>query len=269
MPWINHSWHVTLYVSPKGFTTGSVPFKNGVFEIEFNLHDHRLEFRTSEGKSESIPLTSGTISSFYTQVLEKLSSLGIDIDFYEAPNEMDPSIPFEKDNQERTYDPDQMHKLWKAFVQVHKVFIEFRSRFSGKSSPVHLFWGAFDLAVTRFSGRPAPKHPGGMPNMPLDVMQEAYSHEVSSCGFWPGSAESPHPVFYAYCYPTPAEYGNEPIEPSEAFYSQDMGEFFLPYAAIASADHPEEKLLKFLETTYTAAAKTGQWPTEEFAFAFH
>jgi hypothetical protein len=268
MPWLNHSWHVSLYVSPRGFTTGSIPDGLGLFEIEFDFINHLLHFRTSAGTGAKIPLGSQTVAQFHQQVFDQLDELGIEADIHAAPNEMDPAIPFAKDNRGQTYDPAQMTKLWQAFVCVHKVFQKFRAGFIGKCSPVHLFWGAFDLAVTRFSGRKAPEHPGGMPNMPLKIMQEAYSHEVSSAGFWPGSDDFPQPVFYSYCYPTPEAFSKQQIQPEAAFYSDEMGEFFLSYSDVQSSDDPDATLMNFLETTYRAAADTGSWDPElEFDFS--
>jgi len=267
MPWLNHSWHVSLYVSPRGFTTGSIPDEQGLFEIEFDFINHLLHFRTSSANGAKIPLESQSIAQFYQRVFQELDQLGIAVDIHAAPNELDPAIPFNQDHRTQTYHPDQMKKLWEAFLHVHKVFLKFRAGFIGKCSPVHLFWGAFDLAVTRFSGREAPEHPGGMPNMPLEIMQEAYSHEVSSAGFWPGGENFPEPAFYSYCYPTPETFGKQPVKPEAAFYSDEMGEFFLPYQAVQESSNPEESLMSFLETTYRAAATTGNWdPKLEFDF---
>jgi hypothetical protein len=268
MPWLNHSWHVSLYVSPRGFTTGSIPYENGLFEIEFDFLNHLLHFRTSAASGGKIALESQTVAAFYQSTFEQLEQLGVPVGIHPAPNEMEPAIPFAEDHRPQTYDPEQMRNLWQAFVCVHKVFLKFRAGFIGKCSPVHLFWGAFDLAVTRFSGREAPQHPGGMPNMPLKVMQEAYSHEVSSAGFWPGSEDSPQPVFYAYCYPTPSEFGSQLVSPEAAFYSQEMGEFFLPYQAVQESSNPHETLMGFLKSTYQAAAITGNWdPKLEYDFS--
>jgi len=259
MPWINHSWHVTLYISPTGLTTGAVPYEDGIFQIDFDFIKHKLWIITSSGSSASIDLKPRTVADFYKELMIKLTGLGIDAHIYAKPNEMDPAIPFEKDEVHQSYNPVQMHNLWLAWIKIHAVFIKFRARFVGKCSPVHLFWGGFDLAVTRFSGRKAPAHPGGVPNMPLPVMQEAYSHEVSSCGFWAGSEASPYPVFYAYCYPTPAAFGKQPVKPAAAFYSEEMGEFVLKYDDVIKADDPESYLMDFLQSTYEAAANTGNW----------
>ncbi len=259
MPWLNHSWHVTFYISPYGLTTGSIPFENGIFQIDFDFIKHKVILLTSKGNETFIDLYPRTVASFYEEFMKKLGSLGIRAHIYAQPNEIDPAIPFENDVLHKSYSPDQMNHLWQAWVNIHNVFTAFRAKFTGKCSPVHFFWGAFDLAVTRFSGREAPPHPGGSPNMPLNVMQEAYSHEVSSCGFWPGSDQLPYPVFYAYCYPTPADFGLKTVQPKESFYSKEMGEFFLPYEAVIHDNDPEGYLMQFLQSTYEAAANTGHW----------
>ncbi len=268
MPWVNHSWHVTLYVSPKGLTTGSVPYAGGIFEIEFDFLEHKLDIILSTGQRESVALRPQPVKLFYEELFSRLHNMGIEAQIYASPNEVENAVPFQKDEEHRSYDPAMMQNFWRALVSVNKVFTEFRSRFSGKCSPVHFFWGAFDLAVTRFSGKTAPKHPGGAPNMPDVIMQEAYSHEVSSCGFWPGSEQSPHAVFYSYCYPTPASFGQQVVEPEEAFFSQEMGEYFLPYDVVRQSANPEATLLKFLESTYEAAAQTGNWDRKALEFNF-
>jgi len=259
MPWINHSWHVTLYVSPRGLTTRSIPYEYGVFEIEFDFVNHKVQIISSIGVSKTIDLYARTVASFYKEFMSSLKNLGINTTIYAVPNEIEPAIPFENDEIHSIYDANQMHTYWLALVKVHNVFTRFRASFRGKCSPVHLFWGAFDLAVTRFSGRPAPKHQGAMPNIPSDVMQEAYSHEVSSCGFWPGNEQMPQPVFYSYCYPTPDTFGSQIVTPKEAFFSSEMGEFILPYDVVRQSYQPEKMLLQFLQSTYVAAATTGNW----------
>jgi hypothetical protein len=259
MPWINHSWHVTLYVDPRGLTTGSIPYKNGVFQLTFDFIAHELLITASSGESQKIKLYPRSVAAFYKELFEKLEMMGIEADIYARPNEVDPAIPFEKDEVHCSYDKEQMGLFFKALINIHNILTKFRAGFRGKCSPVHFFWGGFDLAVTRFSGREAPKHPGGIPNMPDHVMQEAYSHEVSSCGFWPGNEQFPQPAFYAYCYPTPTAFGEQPVKPAGAFYSTEMGEFLLPYEEVRKAADPENYLLQFLETTYVAAATTGNW----------
>jgi hypothetical protein len=258
-PWFNHSWHVTLYVTPDGLTTGSMPYKDQVFEMGFDFIQHVLKIKTSRGLKEEVKLYPRSVADFYIEVFAKLQHAGIEVAIYPVPNEIEPAIPFEKDETHKTYNQEQVQKYWQALVEVNNVFTKFRSSFRGKCSPVHLFWGGFDLAVTRFSGREAPMHPGGAPNIPLKVMQEAYSHEVSSCGFWPGSEAFPQPAFYSYCYPTPTAFSTQPVEPKEAFYSEEMGEFFLLYDVVRTSSDPEETLLRFLNTTYEAAANTGNW----------
>lgn len=267
-PWLNHSWHACLYVSPTGLSTGSIPFKKGIFQIDFDLIDHQLKVSSSDGQHKTLPLYPQTVASFYEELFEKLEEMDIEVSIHGAPNEIEPAIPFKEDVEHRAYDRKKIHDLWQAMVSIHKVFTQFRAGFRGKSSPVHLFWGAFDLAVTRFSGRPAPLHPGGAPNIPLRVMQEAYSHEVSSAGFWPGSEAYPHPAFYAYCYPTPDTFKLQPVEPKEAFYSEELGEFLLSYENVRQSPKPEEMLMQFLQTTYEAAAHTANWDLEALEFNF-
>jgi hypothetical protein len=268
MPWLNHSWHVSLYVSSRGLTTGSVPYDGGIFQIEFDFNQHLLLITTSQGGNEQLELYPRTVASFYSELFEKLATVGIQVKIFARPNEIEPAIPFAYDEEHKAYDKEQMHALWQTLVQVDTVLKRFRARFTGKSSPVHFFWGGFDLAVTRFSGREAPMHPGGMPNMPLKVMQEAYSHEVSSAGFWPGSPAFPQPVFYAYCYPTPDAFSQQPVLPKEAFYSNEMGEFFLPYDVVRQSENPEETLMQFLQSTYEAAATVGGWDREALDFTY-
>lgn len=264
MPRLNHSWNVTLYVSSKGLTTAGMPYDNGIFEITFDFINHQLLLSTSEGNNESIALYPRSVASFYQELFEKLHALKIEAKIYAKPNEVDPAIPFQQDEIHKTYDKDQVNLYWKALLKIEPVFNQFRARFTGKCSPVHLFWGGFDLAVTRFSGQPAPLHPGGSPNMPLAVMQEAYSHEVSSAGFWPGSEAFPHPAFYSYCYPTPEDFGEQTVLPKEAFYSKEMGEFFLMYDTVRQSANPEKLLMDFLQSTYEAAAVTGNWDMKAF-----
>ncbi|HEY2728218.1 MAG TPA: DUF5996 family protein, partial [Parafilimonas sp.] len=259
MPWLNHSWHVTLYVTPQGLSTDSMPYQAGIFEIEFNFHQHILTISTSTGRQQEVKLYPRTVADFYKELFSKLKQAGIKINIYPVPNEIEVAIPFEEDEIHKTYDKVQMQNYWKALVLIHNVFMKFRSGFRGKCSPVHFFWGAFDLAVTRFSGRQAPPYSGSVPNIPLNVMQEAYSHEVSSCGFWPGNDVFPHAAFYAYCYPTPEAFSEQSVEPKEAFYSKEMGEFFLLYDVVRNASNPEKTLMRFLSTTYEAAANTGNW----------
>lgn len=259
MPWLNHSWHVTLYVTPYGLTTGSMPYEHGSFQIDLDFHLHQLVIITSTGKREVVKLGPRTVADFYGEVFDKLKAADVKVSIYTTPSELEVAVPFEKDNVQRAYDARKMHDYWQALVRIDAVFTRFRSRFTGKCSPVHFFWGGFDLAVTRFSGKDAPPHQGQSPNMPAEVMQESYSKEVSSCGFWPGSEQYPHPVFYAYCYPVNAAFAEQPVKPEAAFYSQEMGEFLLNYDIVQQASDPEETLLSFLQSTYEAAANTGNW----------
>ncbi|SDD75414.1 hypothetical protein SAMN05216464_102472 [Mucilaginibacter pineti] len=242
-----------------GLTTGSVPYPGGVFQIDFDFINHLLHITTSAGGIEKINLYPRSVADFYRELFEKLRSADIDACISAGPNEVDPAIPFEEDETHRSYDTARVRDFYKALVKIHNVFTKFRARFTGKCSPVHFFWGSFDIAVTRFSGRPAPLFTGQVPNIPLPVMQEAYSHEVSSCGFWPGNEQFPHPAFYSYCYPSNAEFGKQPVEPNEAFFSGDMGEFILLYESVQRSDRPEHTLMQFLQSTYRAAATTGGW----------
>jgi hypothetical protein len=259
MPWLNHSWHVTLYVSAYGLTTGSIPYPGGVFQIDFDFIHHLLHITTSAGDIEEVQLYPRSVADFYRELFEKLKRLDVDARICAEPNEVDPAIPFEKDETHRFYDGARVREFHQVLVKTHNVFINFRARFTGKCSPVHFFWGAFDLAVTRFSGRAAPLYSGEVQNIPIRVMQEAYSHEVSSCGFWPGNVQFPHPAFYSYCYPSSAAFGKQPVKPKEALFSSKMGEFILLYEVVQRSDSPEDTLMQFLQSTYEAAATTAGW----------
>ena len=246
-----------------GYTTQSIPYQGRIFQIDFDFIQHQLLIQCTNEETISIKLKSMTVADFYTELFQKLESIGIGVEIHGSPNEMEPAIPFKENTVNNSYDPVIANKLWRAMLSVNSVFNNFRSDFIGKSSPAHLFWGAFDLAVTRFSGNGAPLHKGGMPNMPLEVMQEAYSKEVSSAGFWPGSKDFPSPAFYAYAYPGDPQFGKQKVAPQEAFYSEEMGEFFLKYEDVQQADNPEEMLYEFLQTTYEAAANTSNWNRNE------
>lgn len=259
MPWQNHSWHTALYISPNGFSTYGIPYQGQVFQIEFDFKQHKLIIQSSAEEAVSIDLRPMTVADFYAELFEKLSNLGIEVKIHASPNEVDPAIPFSQNTVNKSYDPQAAFAIWMAMLKTNQVFNRFRSDFIGKASPVHLFWGGFDLAVTRFSGNPAPLHPGGVPNMSLEVMQEAYSQEVSSAGFWIGSKDFPHPAFYAYAYPSDASFGEQAVLPNEAFYSKEMGEFFLKYEDVQKSSTPEETLYSFLQSTYEAAANTSNW----------
>ena len=263
MPWQNHSWHTALYITPNGFSTQAISYQGQSFELEFNFKKHLFIIQSSNTDPLAIKLEPKSVADFYQEVMDKLAQAGIDVKIHAAPNEMDPAIPFAENTSLDSYEPAAAEQIWRAMLRAADVFNQFRSEFIGKCSPVHLFWGAFDLAVTRFSGNPAPLHPGGMPNMPLEVMQEAYSQEVSSAGFWLGSKDFPTPVFYSYVYPTPEDFAKQHVLPPEAFYSEEMGEYFLKYEDVKHAENPEKMLHDFLQTTYEAAANTGGWDREK------
>lgn len=263
MPWQNHSWHTSLYITANGYSTQSIPYQGHIFQIEFDFRLHRLVIQCSNHAPLTMDLYPRTVADFYVELFEKLASLGIDVDIHARPNEMEPAIPFEENTINQSYEPEAANLLWQAMVKANEVFQQFRSEFIGKASPVHLFWGAFDLAVTRFSGRSAPLHQGGMPNMPLEVMQEAYSQEVSSAGFWPGSKDFPTPVFYAYAYPTAEAFKDQKVLPQTAFYSNELGEFLLKYEEVQRSSDPEGMLHDFLQTTYDAAVKTSNWDSDK------
>jgi hypothetical protein len=256
---LNHWWHSTLYVTPRGLTTSSIPYGTRTFEISFDFLDHHLQIETSDGIIKRIALVPRSVADFYQEVMNTLSAIGIEVRIWTMPQEVAQPIPFDQDREHAAYDPDYAQRFWRILVQADRVMTAFRSRFIGKCSPVHFFWGSLDLAVTRFSGRLAPEHPGGIPNMADWVTREAYSHEVSSCGFWPGEGSVVEPIFYAYAYPAPEGFRDYPIQPKEAFYSSDMQEFILPYAAVQQADDPDAVLLAFLQSTYEAAANLGNW----------
>jgi len=258
-PWINHSWHVTLYVTARGLTTSPVPYGARTFQIDFDFIDHRLTIQSSDGRGGAMPLRPQSVAAFYRRLRRELEALDLDVRIHASPNEVMDPIPFERDEQHAAYDPDYANRFWRVLVQSDRVFKQFRARFAGKCSPVHFFWGAADLAVTRFSGRPAPAHPGGMPHLPDAVAREAYSHEVSSCGFWPGGDPFPHPVFYAYAYPEPPGFAQAPVAPRAAFYSGELREFLLPYDAVRQDESPDDTLLAFLQSTYEAAADLAEW----------
>ena len=262
-PWINHSWHVTLYVTPRGLTTSSIPHGDRAFRIDFDFTTHRLVVNTSDGRTRELPLESMPTADFYARLMSSLADLDVPVRIHARPNEVENAIPFAEDREHSSYDPEAVHRFWQALVQVDRVFTAFRAGFIGKCSPVHFFWGSFDLAVTRFSGRTAPAHPGGFPNMPDRVTREAYSHEVSSAGFWPGAPSSPTPIFYSYAYPEPAGFSQAAVRPAGAGWLADLGEFVLPYDTVRESGSPDETLMEFLSSTYEAAATTGGWDREE------
>jgi hypothetical protein len=258
-PWINHSWHVTLYLTARGLTTSPIPFESGALEIRFDFVGHELRLLTSTGGLKVIPLVPKSVATFCREVMAGLRELDVDVEINTTPNEVDPAIPFEENETDAAYDPDYANRFWRVLLQSNRVFTEFRSEFCGKCSPVHFFWGSFDLAVTRFSGRSAPQHPGGVPHLPDAVAREAYSHEVSSLGFWPGNETMPEPIFYSYAYPAPEGFPEAKIEPSFASYNAQLKEFVLPYEKMRQSDSPDRALLDFARSTYDAASTLGRW----------
>jgi len=255
----NHWWQVPLYVTPRGLTTGPMPYGSGTFAVSFDFCDHRLVIETNAGASRALALAPRTVADFYADYRTALRALGIEVEIMPRPVEVERSIPFAEDREHRCYDADAAGRFFRILVQADRVLKEFRGRFLGKASPVHFFWGSFDLATTRFSGRPAPRHPGGAPNTPDYVMVEAYSHECSSCGFWPGGGPVAEPAFYAYAYPEPPGYADRTVRPAAAAYSAAAREFVLPYEAVRMAASPVRDVLEFLQSTYEAAADLGNW----------
>jgi hypothetical protein len=280
-PWINHSWHVTLYVTARGLTTSPMYVGDRALQIDFDFVDHELRFLTggtrfrasqdsqqvrggqNDGTRGSaslrIPLTPKSVAQFYREVTQALEELEMPVKINTTPNEVDPAIPFDKNETDAAYDPEYANRFWRVLLQCDRVFKEFRSDFCGKCSPVHFFWGSFDLAVTRFSGRRAPEHPGGVPHLPDAVTREAYSHEVSSLGFWPGNEMMPDPIFYSYAYPAPRGFAEAKVQPSFANYNAQLKEFVLPYEQMRQTDSPDSTLLEFARSTYDAAASLGNW----------
>ncbi len=258
-PWLNHQWHVTLYLTARGLTTSPIPYDGRSFEIEFDFIGHTLNIHSSDGGERSLSLVPRSVADFHDAVLTALAELDIHIQIHGRPNEIPDAIPFREDRIHRNYDPGYAQRFWRLLLQVDRVFKQFRSGFLGKASPVHLFWGSFDLAVTRFSGRPAPPHPGGVPGLPDPITREAYSHELSSAGFWPGNGGLGYPAFYSYAYPEPEGFRTAQAQPQEAFFHEALGEFILPYEAMRTAPEPDQALLAFLQSTYEAAANAAGW----------
>jgi hypothetical protein len=257
-PKINHWWGATLYTTTRGLTTSPIPGGRRSFAIDFDFLDHVLRITTSDGTGRSFRLKPMSVAEFFRKIMGALHELDIEVEIFTRPVEVTEAIPFESDTQHASYDADAVQRFWRALVQVERVFTQFRARFIGKVSPVHFFWGAFDLAVTRFSGRTAPKHRGGIPNCADWVMEEAYSHEVSSAGFWPGTGVG-EASFYAYAYPVPTGFTAYPVQPKAAYFHEALGEFILPYEAVRMAGDPDQTLLSFLQTTYEAAAVSAHW----------
>jgi len=253
-PLVNHWWNVTLYVTSRGLTTSPIPYGDGTFEILFDFIDHNLLIQTSDGATKVIKLAPKSVADFYRETMAALASLGIHVTIHATPDEVPNPIPFAEDHTHKSYDLEYVHRFWRILVTVDCIFKEFRGRFLGKCSPVHFFWGSFDLAVTRFSGRRAPERPGAD-----HITREAYSHEVISAGFWPGGGEIAGPAFYAYAAPEPAGFKTAGVRPEAAFYHNGMSEFFLMYDDVRRAASPKTVLLEFLQSTYTAGADLGKW----------
>jgi hypothetical protein len=258
-PWINHSWHVPLYVTSRGLTTSPIPHGTRTFEIVFDFCQHRLLVQASDGTESTLALRPQSVAGFYRELLGTLDRMGLAVAIHGRPNELEDATPFAEDRAHNAYDRHYAERMWRILVQADRVFNAFRARFIGKCSPVHFFWGSFDHAVTRFSGRRAPEHPGGIPNLPDWIAREAYSHEVSSCGFWPGGGPHPYPLFYSYAYPEPDGFASAAVEPEGAFYSSALREWVLPYDVVRNSTSPDDALLTFLEKTYEAAAVNGRW----------
>jgi hypothetical protein len=258
-PWLNHSWHVPLYVTARGLTTSPIPYHDRAFEIVFDFNAGVLDLTTSDGAQRQIALAPRTVAEFHALVIAALAELGIAARITDLPSEIPDAIPFSRDRQHGAYDAEYARRFWQVLLQVDRVFKQFRTGFIGKASPVHFFWGSFDLAVTRFSGRRAPPHPGGAPGLSNAVMREAYSHEVSSAGFWPGGGGIDQAAFYSYAYPEPDGFRAAAVRPAGAAFNATLGEFLLPYEAVCTAPDPDATLLAFLQSTYAAAASAGKW----------
>jgi hypothetical protein len=258
-PWVNHSWHVPLYISASGLSTGLIPAGSRSFEIEFDLLNDTMTIRDTEGRGRKVALERQSVAAFYANTMRALNGLGIEVRLDPLPCELPEAVPFHLDEVVRAYDGDTARIYWRAMVQAQRVFQLFRTRFVGKCSPIHLFWGSFDLAVTRFSGRAAPRHPGGVPHLPDAVAREAYNQEVSSAGFWPGGGTVMTPSFYSYAYPTPTGFGETSVQPAEAYFDAALGEFLLPFGVVCDSPHADDILLSFLQSTYEAAANLAHW----------
>jgi hypothetical protein len=258
-PWLNHSWHVTLRVTARGLATPLISTATHDFQIEFDFIDHTLWIRTADGHVRQVMLRPVSVAEFYADVMIALSELGIAVKIDEMPNEIPGAVPFSEDRIHAAYDPDFANRFWRVLLRANAAFARFRTSFLGKASPVHFFWGSFDLAVTRFSGRRAPAHPGGIPHLSDAVVREAYSHEVSSAGFWPGGGPIDTAAFYSYAYPAPEGFAATPVRPAQAFFNKELGEFILPYEAVRTAPDPDAALMAFLQSTYEAAANAANW----------
>jgi len=257
--WLNHSWHVVLFVTARGLATTPIAHGSRTFDVEFDFVEHRLVLRSSDGGQGGFALRPQSVAAFLGALMRELDRLDLHVDINRLPNEIPDPVPFDRDEAPREYDRDYAHRYWRALVQADRVLKIFRARFQGKCSPVHYFWGSPDLAVTRFSGRAAPPHPGGIPHLPDWITRDAYSHEVSSAGFWAGGGPVPYAAFYSYAYPEPTGFAQADVGPSVAFYQPELREFVLPYDAVRLAADPDRALLEFLQDSYEAAADLGRW----------
>ena len=257
-PHVNHWWQVPLYVTSSGLTTSPMPYEQRTFQIDFDFIDHHLRITTSDGDARELKLAPRTVADFYSELMSLLKELGLEVKIWTTPVEVPDPVPFEQDEVHASYDPVYAKRFWLSLVQCERVFQRFRSDFTGKCSPIHFFWGSFDLAVTRFSGRRAPEHPG-TPGVADSITREAYSHEVSSAGFWPGGPALPEPIFYSYAYPEPEGFKEFRVGPEAAYYNNDFKEFVMPYEAVRTSDDPDAALLEFLQTTYEAAETQAHW----------
>ena len=258
-PWTNHSWHVTLYLTSRGLTTSPIPNGSSIFEIRFDFIDHELRILKDDGATKVLKLRAQPVAKFYAELMNALTGMRLPVKIDLLPNEIPNPIPFDQDENHRSYDPEYANRFWRVLLQSDRVFKKFRSRFCGKCSPVHFFWGSFDLAVTRFSGRAAPPHPGGIPHLPDAVTREAYSQEVSSLGFWPGAEAMPTPLFYSYAYPEPSGFSQAKVRPEAASYNSQLHEFILPYDSVRTAKSPDNSLLDCAQSTYDAASTMAKW----------
>ncbi|HSE40507.1 MAG TPA: DUF5996 family protein [Acidobacteriota bacterium] len=262
-PWTNHSWHSTLYVSSRGLTTTTIPHGKRMFQIDFDFIDHKLFITTTDGATRILQLGPRSVADFYKELFSKLSELNLNVKIHTTPNELVDPIPLDQDNEHKSYDADYVNRFWRTLVQADRILKRFRARYIGKCSPIHFFWGSFDLAVTRFSGGTAPEHPGGVPNLPDRVVREAYSHEVSSCGWWPGNEQYPQPAFYSYTYPEPPGFANAPVQPAGAGYDTKMREFIFPDAELLKCASIDDAVLDFAQSTYEAGANLAKWNRSE------
>jgi hypothetical protein len=251
---VNHFWNVTFYLTARGMTTEAMPYESGTVEVRFDFIDHKLLIETDQGRTAEIALKPQSVAEFYTKFMAAIANLGVTTKIWTMPCEVPNPTPFEQDQAHASYDPEAVNKFWRITVWVDQVFQEFRAEFIGKVSPVHFFWGSFDLAVTRFSGRPAPERPGADP-----ITREAYSHEVSSAGFWPGGGDIKAPAFYSYAAPEPAGFAEQKVRPQAAYYHPQLKEFLLMYDDVRAAASPKAALMEFLRSTYDAAANLGKW----------